>query len=747
MFASVSLRKKLISGFTLLVGVLLVVGLTGYTSLNRVIDQADEGYLTLELDAELNGLIGKQMDYAMEGTDEQYTALTHGLEGIKGRVDRLGEVFGESDAVKGLIEGRALYTTHLDSLKVVKKKKGALKGALLRSAAQAKEIMVAESSQVEASTRSEVLENSAYYLKKNAYAAVRNLMDAAHDAVKAMHEGGISRDDALAVVRKMHFDGGNYFFVMQPDFTLVAHGADNSLEGMDFSKIRDKKNGQTFMVDVVSGAVKEGSSVTEYYWSKPGMGDAVFPKVTVARYYKPWNMVICTGIYIDDIETAGRELSEVIENGFNRLTQIDEVTDSLMEARLGVYNYMLFHTDSQAVNKALGDLMDMDAATDAVKVSVGEYHAAWDDYVVQDTLEMDTGKAAQGVIHQASTAMHVMSGKAKVAFGESAASGKMVIVLFILAGGVLAIGAAFMLIVSITTPLKQASTMLQDIAEGDGDLTQRLHVSSRDELGEMAHWFNLFVGKLQKMIEEIAGNSKTLSDSSSRLMSLAGQMAQGADSTSAKAHTVATASEQMSGNMDEVARETEQSSANINTMASATEEMTSTIGEIAQNSESARAITGEAVNQAKRAKEKVGALGDAALAIGKVTDTIGEISGERIGGVQASTDDTVTEIDAIAEVIDKVNQIVITIAAAIEEQSVTTAEISGTINQASSGIQLVSDKILESTRVSRDMAGEISDVNETAGEMSGVTTQVQTNASELQDLADQLISLVGRFKV
>jgi len=792
MFASVSLRKKLIAGFALVVGVLLVVGLTGYVSLNRVIRQADEGYLTLELDAELKGLISKQADYTKEGKAEQFDTLSNGLKAVQANVDALGRVLGETEAVKELNRVREMYVRNLASLKAAKERKAELRGQLLKSAAQVKSTTTEESGRIEETTRGEVLENSTYYLKKTAFASVRNLVDVAHDAVAAMHGASRSRKEALAVVRKMHFEGSNYFFVMQPDFTLVAHGADRKLEGMDFSKIRDKKSGKTFMVDVVNGAVKDGSSVTEYYWTKPGMGDTAFPKVTVARYFKPWNLVICAGVYVDDIETAGRELGGVIENGFARLEQIGRVNDALMDARLGALYYLAFRTDPRKVNAALSGLMEMEAATDAIRDSAGEYRDTWDDYVAQDEQELATGDDARGLIEQASGTMHTLAGSSKTAFVESASSGKTVIVLFILIGGLLALGAALVLIVSITRPLKQASTMLRDIAEGDGDLTQRLSVASRDELGDMAHWFNIFVEKLQQMIREIAGNSETLSVSSSGLTGLAGRMAQGSEASSSKSHTVAAASEQMSCNMEDVARETEHSAGNINTMASATEEMTSTIGEISRNSESARTITGEAVNQARRAKEKVGDLGDAALAIGKVTEDIGEISEqinllalnatieaaragdagkgfavvadeikelakqtavsnqevrERIGGVQASTEDTVTEIDAITEVIDQVNQIVITIAASIEEQSVTTAEISGNINQASSGIQTVSDKILESTGVSRDMAKEIADVNTTAGEMSDVSAQVRTNAAELQGLADQLTSLVGRFRV
>jgi len=76
----------------------------------------------------------------------------------------------------------------------------------------------------------------------------------------------------------------------------------------------------------------------------------------------------------------------------------------------------------------------------------------------------------------------------------------------------LVIGAATVLLViavslpvsgSIMSALRKITTSLQEIAEGDGDLTRRIHVGAQDELGKLATDFNRFVDKLQKAIGEV----------------------------------------------------------------------------------------------------------------------------------------------------------------------------------------------------------------------------------------------------
>jgi methyl-accepting chemotaxis protein len=346
---------------------------------------------------------------------------------------------------------------------------------------------------------------------------------------------------------------------------------------------------------------------------------------------------------------------------------------------------------------------------------------------------------------------------------------------------------------NIEAPLAAIVTHLAQISRGDLSRDAPAEFMAReDEFGLIANSKQSMIVNLRKMVQEIAGGVNVLSQASAELLASSSHMTAGSRNASDKAHSVAAAAEQMSSNVTSVAVGMEETTTNLAHVASATEQMTSTIGEIAGNSEKARRITGDATRQAARITEQIQQLGQAAREIGKVTETITEISAQtnllalnatieaaragtagkgfavvaneikalaqqtatatedikrRIGVVQSATASGVTEIEKVSHVIEQVSEIVNSIAAAIEEQATATKGIAQNIAQASTGVADANSRVAESSHVSREIAKDITSVDHSAGEMASESDHVRTSATELSTVAEQLRLTLSRFTV
>nr|WP_169064409.1 HAMP domain-containing protein [Geodermatophilus dictyosporus] len=159
----------------------------------------------------------------------------------------------------------------------------------------------------------------------------------------------------------------------------------------------------------------------------------------------------------------------------------------------------------------------------------------------------------------------------------------------ILAGALLtlllAAGATLLVARRVVAPLDALRSRMEEIADGDGDLTARVDESRTDEIGRLGAAFNRFVAKVAETVTGIGRASGSLVELSAGMSGVSGRLAGSVEQTSAQAQQVSAVAEQLSRN--------------VQTVAAGAEEMGVSIREIASNASEAARIAGEAVTVAR----------------------------------------------------------------------------------------------------------------------------------------------------
>jgi methyl-accepting chemotaxis protein len=334
---------------------------------------------------------------------------------------------------------------------------------------------------------------------------------------------------------------------------------------------------------------------------------------------------------------------------------------------------------------------------------------------------------------------------------------------------------AVWVITSILKPLNALKDLLEDIAQGEGDLTRRLNAASRDELGEISRSFNQFIDKLRGIIFQVAQTAGHVSAASSQLHSTADQIATGAEQVATQTGSVATASEEMSATASDIARtcllaaeasNQTQTAANesayivmesvnvMNTIAECVQHSAQTVGGLGQRSDQIGAIVStiediadqtnllalNAAIEAARAGEQgrgFAVVADEVRALAeRTTKATREIS-EMIKAIQQETkgavismENGVREVETgisesarsseslcliltqVAALTEQVSQI----ATAAEQQTATTGEITRNLQQ-------VTDVVLDTARGASETASASSELARQAGELQNLVAQ------------------------
>ncbi|MBF0231650.1 MAG: methyl-accepting chemotaxis protein, partial [Desulfamplus sp.] len=497
-------------------------------------------------------------------------------------------------------------------------------------------------------------------------------------------------------------------------------------------------------------------------------------------------------VYFKEMESSIADIDEVF-----KLTYLPNAKALLLEVRSKEKDYLLFggkeYEDKahQAVNnlsKAIeNSTVDPDYKKNSIKY-LTVYKQAFDNLVAQDTKITALYAKMTNAVNSTEPLIEDLYINAKTIAAEGteqvitqgASQSRLALMIGV---GAILFGFCLSLFITrmITVPIIKSVSFSKQMSKGN--FTRTLDIDQKDEIGILASALNEIVTNIGGVVKDISSDVKTLSLSSMELKDISLHMSKSSEGTAVRFNTVATATEEMSSNLNSVAAAIEETSANLSTVAAATEENTATINEIAKRSDKARTISNEAVAQARNTSVDIKKLEEAARDIGKVTETIADISGQtnllalnatieaaragesgkgfavvaneikelanqtaaatkaisnQIKSVQNTTENTISSIEKITSIITEVNDIISTIARTIVDQSTATQEISTNVAQGSQGIQEIATNVAQCSAVSSEISSDIAGVNQEATEMSNNSSKLNGSAENLSKLAEKL---------
>jgi methyl-accepting chemotaxis protein len=286
-------------------------------------------------------------------------------------------------------------------------------------------------------------------------------------------------------------------------------------------------------------------------------------------------------------------------------------------------------------------------------------------------------------------------------------------------GALISLVLAVLVIRSITRPVAQGVEVFEAIAAGD--LTRRMNLNRRDEVGRLAAACDHMAETLCKIVTQIRG--------------LAGRLGGSAGELSGVSHDLLAQSQEMATQAESVAAATEQTSSNISGMAAAAEQMSVNVTSISSASEEVSVNVGTISASAEETSRKVGSVTES---IAQITASMQEVARDARHGSEmtqqarsmaAAANQAMRQLDQAAGEITKVTEVIKSIALQTNLLALNATIEATSAGEAGKGFAVVAAEVKELAGQSGQSAEEI------ARKIESVQTSTRDAVKVIEDVA------------